>query len=496
MNRISAGRIALAVLLNGFFALFASRQAHAVVPYASGDVFVGVGTGRVKHFSPTGILLETLNTTTGSSDDTGMCFDSTRNLYTTNWTANSMSKFNDQGDLLVANFGSGFNTHPESCVFDGAGNLYVGQADGNRDILKFDQAGNLLAAFNPATTDRGTDWIDLAADQCTLFYTSEGSTIKRFDVCTNTQLPDFATGLPRPCFALRIRSNGEVIVACSTQAVRLNPNGSVSSTYPIAGEFLFALNLDPDNVHFWTAGISSANIYKVNIDTGAGTGAPLFNAAVLGANAAGLAIAGEPTVAVEGPPGSVTCSDGIDNDRDGLVDNDDPDCQACGNGNLDLGEQCDDGNTADGDGCSAICELENEAPDCSAAAPSVSVIWPPNHQGVPVSVLGVTDPDGDEVSIAIDSIRQDEPVLEAGTGSGKTCPDGAGVDTDTAEVRAERAGNPKVPGDGRVYHIAFTADDGLGGTCTDKVTVCVPHNQRPGSTCVDQGPLFDSTVCP
>jgi cysteine-rich repeat protein len=170
----------------------------------------------------------------------------------------------------------------------------------------------------------------------------------------------------------------------------------------------------------------------------------------------------------------------------------------CGNGILETenGEQCDDGNTADGDGCSAICELENEAPDCSAAAPSVSVIWPPNHQGVPVSIVGVTDPDGDEVSITIDSIRQDEPVLEAGTGSGQTCPDGAGIDTGNAEVRAERAGNPKAPGDGRVYHIAFTADDGLGGTCTGEVTVCVPHGQRPGNTCVDQGPLFDSTVCP
>ena len=30
----------------------------------------------------------------------------------------------------------------------------------------------------------------------------------------------------------------------------------------------------------------------------------------------------------------------------------------CGNGNLDPGEECDDGNTADGDGCSAACESE------------------------------------------------------------------------------------------------------------------------------------------
>jgi hypothetical protein len=163
---------------------------------------------------------------------------------------------------------------------------------------------------------------------------------------------------------------------------------------------------------------------------------------------------------------------------------------------------------------------ENQPPDCSAAKANPSELWPPNHKGVPISIVGVTDPDGDEVSITIDSIRQDEPVLEAGPGSGKTCPDeadadtrsshhehanrgsgktcpdGAGVDTATAKVRAERAGNPKSPGDGRVYHIAFTADDGMGGACTGEVRVCVPHDQRPGHVCVDQGPRFDSTVCP
>ncbi len=139
---------------------------------------------------------------------------------------------------------------------------------------------------------------------------------------------------------------------------------------------------------------------------------------------------------------------------------------------------------------------ENQPPDCSAAEANPSELWPPNHKGVPISIVGVTDLDGDEVCIAVDSIRQDEPVLEAGTGSGKTCPDGAGVDTATAKVRAERAGNRKVPGDGRVYHIAFTADDGMGGTCRGEVTVCVPHDQRPGHVCVDQGALFDSTVCP
>ncbi len=30
----------------------------------------------------------------------------------------------------------------------------------------------------------------------------------------------------------------------------------------------------------------------------------------------------------------------------------------CGSGYIDSGEQCDDGNTVSGDGCSAICQVE------------------------------------------------------------------------------------------------------------------------------------------
>lgn len=125
--------------------------------------------------------------------------------------------------------------------------------------------------------------------------------------------------------------------------------------------------------------------------------------------------------------------------------------------------------------------------DCSNAFPSVSTLWPPNHKFELINILGVTDSAG----IRIDRICQDEPVIQAGTGSGHTCPDGTGLGTDTAVVREERDGT----GDGRVYHISFTADDGNGGTCTGEVTVCVPHDQGNGNNCVDQGPLFDSTVC-
>jgi hypothetical protein len=137
-----------------------------------------------------------------------------------------------------------------------------------------------------------------------------------------------------------------------------------------------------------------------------------------------------------------------------------------------------------------INRVGNAPPVCDDAYPSLDTIWPPNHKFVAVNVLGITDPDGDPVTVTIDSIFQDEPVNTYG--DGEFVPDGQGVGTDVAEVRAERSGTKKVPGNGRVYHIRYTADDGQGGSCSGEVMVAVPHDQNAAP--VDGGALYDSTV--
>ncbi len=66
------------------------------------------------------------------------------------------------------------------------------------------------------------------------------------------------------------------------------------------------------------------------------------------------------------------CSDGDDNDDDGLIDEADPGCvdiydtsevdavegTECGNGQTEEGETCDDGNLTNGDGCDSSCQTE------------------------------------------------------------------------------------------------------------------------------------------
>ena len=135
----------------------------------------------------------------------------------------------------------------------------------------------------------------------------------------------------------------------------------------------------------------------------------------------------------------------------------------------------------------------NQSPDCSQATASIDTLWPPNHTFVDINVIGVTDPDGDPVSIMIDGIYQDEPVDTYGDGN--FTPDGMGVGTDTAHVRAERVGTKKISGNGRVYHILFTASDGNGGECYGEVLVGVPHDQGRRSIPIDDAqPQYDSTA--
>ncbi len=253
--------VALAALLG------VSQSAFA---FATGDVFAAVGNGNVNVYSAAGTFLQTLSTGAGGFT-TGMAFDPGGDVLVTNFSNNTIYKFDPTGALL-GTFASGptGTLSNESMVRDLAGNFYVGHADGNHEIAKFDAAGNLLNTYTVATEDRGSDWVDLAADQHTIYYTSEGTSVKRFDVATNTQLSDFATGLGGTAYALRILGDGGVLVANTSDVLRLDAAGNVVQTYNVSGEnSWFALNLDPNGTSFWSGDFNSGMAYKFDIATGA-----------------------------------------------------------------------------------------------------------------------------------------------------------------------------------------------------------------------------------
>lgn len=119
----------------------------------------------------------------------------------------------------------------------------------------------------------------------------------------------------------------------------------------------------------------------------------------------------------------------------------------------------------------------NRPPVCSATA-SAGDLWPPNHKPRYLSLTGITDPDGDQLTIRYTGILQDEPVDSVGQGN---TPDFDGGIEDygaSAWIRSERTGNPNVPGDGRVYLISYTATDAAGASCSGTTNLGVPHDQR------------------
>ena len=68
--------------------------------FSEGDVFCAVGYGKVKRFSPDGRLLQTLDSGSGSKENSGMSFDATGSLYNAQFHGNSVYKFDINGNLI------------------------------------------------------------------------------------------------------------------------------------------------------------------------------------------------------------------------------------------------------------------------------------------------------------------------------------------------------------------------------------------------------------
>jgi sugar lactone lactonase YvrE len=259
----ATGVVRLAAIFVGALTLMMGSAVHpagaATTTYAVGDVFVSVGNGAVQWRLPDGTLNATLSDGTGGYT-TGSAFDKAGNLYVTNFSNSTVAKYDTHGALL-GQFGSGYQT-PESIVLDAAGNVYVGNINGF--ILKFDAAGNQLKQFNTGRVD----WMDLAADQCTMYFDTEGGRVQRYNVCTDAALPDFSTN--GGDYALRLLPDGGLLVADDTSIDRMDAAGNVIKSYntPSAESGWFALNLDPDGTSFWSASFFTNDVVKFDLATG------------------------------------------------------------------------------------------------------------------------------------------------------------------------------------------------------------------------------------
>ena len=120
----------------------------------------------------------------------------------------------------------------------------------------------------------------------------------------------------------------------------------------------------------------------------------------------------------------------------------------------------------------ATTAASNPPPTITNATADPSLLWPPNHRMVNVTVsYDVTDNCPLPPNSCTLSVTSNEPVL--GHGSGHTSPDWIVVDDHHVLLRAEREGG----GSGRIYTITITCTDSGGNSSEEQVEVTVSHDQ-------------------
>jgi outer membrane protein assembly factor BamB len=256
--------------------LAAPLRATGQVSFAPGDVFVSIEHGPIQWWLADGTPRALLTSTVIGAGE-GMAFDLSGNLYVARWcqdafcmTGNTVEKFSVLGHSMGA-VGGGYNCNPHALVFDAAGVAYVGQAGCRRTLLKFVPGQVDPIEFHAETDVQGIFWVDLAPDGCTLFYTSYGPNVKRFDVCAGVQLPNFNVA-PVPggvAHDLRVLPDGGVLVSTGEVISRLDPTGTVVQTYrgPVESTYWVGLDLVGDGT-FWAVNYFSSNVRRFDLASG------------------------------------------------------------------------------------------------------------------------------------------------------------------------------------------------------------------------------------
>ena len=278
-NRVTAAPpiVASVLLLAGTIGVAGAQLPQlGALGFQRGDVVVSLEPGPVQWHAPDGMLKRVLvGTEIGTGE--GMAFDAAGGLYVTRWcwdsacsTGNSVEKYSSLG-LPEGRFGGGYDCNPHTIVFDAAGAAYVGLAGCSGAIVKIVN-GQPAATFPAAPDSQGTFWMDLARDGCTMFYTSYGPNVKRYDVCAGVQLSNFNRA-PLPGGAtqdVRVLPDGGVLVSSGQVIARLNASGTLVQTYGIPGEASLwsGLDLDEDGT-FWAGNYESSNVYRFDLGTGA-----------------------------------------------------------------------------------------------------------------------------------------------------------------------------------------------------------------------------------
>ncbi len=256
------------------------RKKEEVVKWEEGDVFVG-GVGMLKIYDNSGVLKEKLDIPQLGLPICGYN-NVTNKLYITDWNNDKLYIYagkSPHNNVQIINLGSSIICddckHTKGIVFAVNRDFYVGHSEGKKPIYRFSSTDGFQGIYNVATegSEGGADFLSLSADQKTMYYTSRGERIMRYNVVDKLQLTDYAniSGQNlRDLVLLPPDGKGGLIVAQSDEIKRLDINGKVVKSYNAPGiSNWFTLALDPNGTSFWALSSSGGGkICRFNIQKG------------------------------------------------------------------------------------------------------------------------------------------------------------------------------------------------------------------------------------
>jgi hypothetical protein len=231
-------------------------------------------------------------------------FDPFGRLWATTGTDSSDNKviaYDNQGNLLgpiVDPFDPTCGGDPADITFDLAGNAYIGDWSDCAGAKMFTSNGDFVKSVVPGESD----WVDLAADQCTLYWQNQNEQfMDDTNVCTGGE-----TSFSRSCFesdewqGMRILPDGSILSVEPPDIFRVSGTTSTDcgdelQSYGSAScmGFWSDVQLDVGGTSFWTACGSVGGYVPYEFDVASGQvvrtlGRPGIVAAVYGGFRAGL----------------------------------------------------------------------------------------------------------------------------------------------------------------------------------------------------------------
>ncbi|MGC4100155.1 T9SS type A sorting domain-containing protein [Ferruginibacter sp.] len=288
-----------------FFCCAASMAQHT--HFESGDIFLGQGSGIIQWRDAHGVLIKNINTgDAGNGNGTGLRIHPlTGQLWVTNsnltpGSPNGIRIINTDGTVAGTIDISAYQGTPTSITFDSKGNAYVGDL-WSPVIVKINPAGTAITDHFTISSDGfvyGPEWVEMDCNDSIIYYTNLKERVKRYNVATRQQLPNYAEvpNTPNWLFGMRLLpDSGMVVASADNKLFRLNKAGAIVRSYAPANLCgFFGIAATPDGKSFWAGGLAGYGpMYKFDIASGMVVDSFLAAPTLQGINIHGIAIYGD-----------------------------------------------------------------------------------------------------------------------------------------------------------------------------------------------------------